>query len=272
MPPQLLVPSPAPLNPPSHDQPRPSSRSERLLRETLRRDRAASISPRSRMPRAESRSGRVASTSSEMFHCACTDSDDEGDLVHDTSPHVSLLFTDLPQHQRQRPVLQHAPNGSADVLRHESGLREKEPVVPLCHSNAYRGAALQNPFESYPYGPTVSQKRDRHADPSTRGRVRNNTHPPTTAPLPVRPRQTAQLPPRSHWQGQQVTPPPTPPTFDVRGAAAKLRTIDGYVSFANVEGLGGPPGREEEVMEDEARRGTWWPWRGRERSGSLGTT
>jgi len=167
MTPQVLVPPPAPLNPPPHDQPRPSSRSERLLRETLRRDRAASISPRSRMPRAESRSGHVASTSSEMFHCACTDSDDEGDLTHDTSPHVSLLFTNLPQHRHQRPVLQHAPtpNSSADVpRRHESGLREKERMAPLCHSNSYRGAALQNPFESYPYGPTVAQKRDRHAD------------------------------------------------------------------------------------------------------------
>jgi len=318
MPPQVLVPSSAPLNPPSHDQPRPSSRSERLLRETLRRDRAASISPRSRMPRAESRSGRVASTSSEMFHCACTDSDDDGDLVHDTSPPVSLLFTNLPQHRHQRPVLQHAPNSSADVPRHRSGLKEKEPIVPLCHhSNPHRGAVLQNPFESYPYGPTVAQKRDRHADrestwsstdssslpsptpsnhkpltpspspsppsynrlpeplshiASTRGRVRNNTHPPTTAPFPVHPHRTLQSLPPSHWQSQQVTPPPTPPSFDARGAAAKLRTIDGYVSFANVEGLGGPPGTEEEVMEDESRRGMWWPWRGRERSGSLGAT
>ena len=76
----------------------------------------------------------------------------------------------------------------------------------------------------------------------------------------------------SHWQRQQVTPPPTPPTFDARGAAAKLRTIDGYVSFANVEGLGGPPGVDEEVTDDDRRRGLWWPWRGRSRSGSLVAT
>jgi hypothetical protein len=57
-------------------------------------------------------------------------------------------------------------------------------------------------------------------------------------------------------------PPPTPPAFDACGAAAKLRTIDGYVSFANVEGLGGPPGVEEEVTEDDRRRRTWWPWCG----------
>ena len=52
-------------------------------------------------------------------------------------------------------------------------------------------------------------------------------------------------------------PPPTPLTFDARGAAAKLRSIDGYDSFANVEGLGGPPGVEEEVTEDDRRRVTW---------------
>jgi hypothetical protein len=67
-------------------------------------------------------------------------------------------------------------------------------------------------------------------------------------------------------------PPPTPPVFDARCAAAKLRNIDGYDSFANVEGLGGPPGVEEEVTEDDRRHGTWRPWRGRSRSGSLVTT
>jgi len=77
---------------------------------------------------------------------------------------------------------------------------------------------------------------------------------------------------RSPWQRQQVTPPPTPPTFDARGAAARLRTIDGYVSFANVEGLGGPPGIDEEVTDEDRNRGLWWPWRGRSRSGSLGAT
>jgi hypothetical protein len=53
-----------------------------------------------------------------------------------------------------------------------------------------------------------------------------------------------------------VTPPPTLPVFDARGAAAKLRTIDAYISFANVEGLGGPPGVEDELTEDDRRRGS----------------
>ncbi|KAI9508600.1 hypothetical protein F5148DRAFT_874432 [Russula earlei] len=315
MSPQVLAPSPAPLHPPSHGQQRPSSRSERLLRETLRRDRAASLSPRSRIPRAESRSARIASTSGEMFHCACTESDDEDDQPN----HSSLLFAQLPQHrQRPMPPFQHPSTSSADVqslIHHESGLKEKLPIVPLCHSNSpYRSAAPQNPFESYLCSTAAAQKHDRQADhestwsstessslpsptpnhqpltpspspspPSytilpeslshmatTRGRTRNHTHPMTAVPLPTRPHQTQQSQPQSHWQRQQVTPPPTPPTFDARGASARLRTIDGYVSFANVEGLGGPPGTEEEALEDERRGGLWWPWRDRSRSGILG--
>jgi hypothetical protein len=104
---------------------------------------------------------------------------------------------------------------------------------------------------------------------STRGRARNNTHPATSASSPAQSRQAPQS--HSHWERQQVTPPPTPPAFDARGAAAKLRTIDGYVSFANVEGLGGPPGIDEEATDDDRRSG-WWLWRGRSRSGSLGAT
>lgn len=89
-------------------------------------------------------------------------------------------------------------------------------------------------------------------------------------PLPLHPHQPR---PQPQVQRQQATPPPTPPAFDARNAAAKLRTIDGYVSFANVEGLGGPPGVDEDPMtEDERRRGSWWPWRARSRSGSLDVT
>jgi hypothetical protein len=171
MSPQVLPPPPAPLSPPFHDQPRPSSRSERLLRETLRRDRAASLSPRSRMPRPESRSSRIPSTSSEMFHCACTDSDDdEGDHALETPLHVSLLFSNLPQHHQTPPLsLQRSSKSSADVpslsRRRESDIKEKEPIVPLFHINPpHRSAPPQRAFEGYLGGAAVAQGRDRHPD------------------------------------------------------------------------------------------------------------
>ena len=170
MSPQVLAPPLPSLNPPLHDQPRPSSRSERLLRETLRRDRAASLSPRSRMPRPDFTTGRVASTttSSEMFHCACTDSDDEVE-AHGTSHHVSLLFANLPQHQQPSPPLQRASKSSADVhsmsRRREADLKEKHPIRPLFHDNPpHRSAVTPAPFDGCLYGAVGAQTRDRYPD------------------------------------------------------------------------------------------------------------
>ncbi|OCH89043.1 hypothetical protein OBBRIDRAFT_41632 [Obba rivulosa] len=74
-----------------------------------------------------------------------------------------------------------------------------------------------------------------------------------------------------------LTPPPTPPSpFDARTAAALCRAMDGYVSFANVEGLGVPAGAEEDDEEESKARGRWWNWltiagkRRHEDSGSSG--
>jgi hypothetical protein len=319
MSPQVLVPPPIPQTPSLHDQLRSSSRSERLLRETLRRDRAASLSPRTRVRRPESRSGRIASTSSEMFHCACTDSDEDGDEQHDNSLHVSLLFVNPPQHQQKfAPPLQRASKSSADVRpisrRPEPHLKEKESIPSVIHiDSSHRRPVPQSQPESFMYGAAMTQVRDRRPDhdptwsspdssslssptsshrqaltpspsppsyaplpettsqiTSTRGRARNHTHPGSNLPpLPPHPHPHPQPQPHQPRHRQQATPPPTPPAFDARNASAKLRSIDGYVSFANVEGLGRPPGLDEDATEDEKRRGSWWAWRGRERSGSL---
>lgn len=84
---------------------------------------------------------------------------------------------------------------------------------------------------------------------------------------------------------EPLTPPPTPPhqlarsqshpqsysnsssspfnaqsasnssPFNARSAAKKLRDMDGYVSFANVEGLGNPPGEDDEESAGAAEGG-----------------
>jgi hypothetical protein len=170
MSPQVLAPPPPSHNSSLHDHPRSSSRSEVLLRETLRRDRAASISPRSRIPRTESRPGRIASTSSEMFHCACTDSDDEGNLGYDNPLHVSLLFANLPKHQQNHaPPLQRASKSSADVqtlARRESDLREKDPIQTVFHLKLPHSShpVPQSHLESYLCGTAIAQAHDRHPD------------------------------------------------------------------------------------------------------------
>ncbi|KAI0088077.1 hypothetical protein BDY19DRAFT_208372 [Irpex rosettiformis] len=72
----------------------------------------------------------------------------------------------------------------------------------------------------------------------------------------------------SHHVFNPLTPPPTPP-FNALTAAAQCKAMDGYVSFANIEGLGIPDG-EDDCDEDEARRnGRWLKWfhRGQAKSG-----
>ena len=163
MSPQVLVPPPIPQTPSLQDQLRSASRSERLLRETLRRDRAASLSPRTRVRRPESSSGRVASTSSEMFHCACTDSDEEGDEHHDNALHVSLLFVNPPQHQQQfAPPLQRASKSSADVR--PLSRREKESIPSAIHINSSHRRPAPQSQQEYMYGPPMTQVRDRCPD------------------------------------------------------------------------------------------------------------
>ena len=106
-----------------------------------------------------------------MFHCACTDGDDdEGDHTLETPLHVSLLFANAPQHHQTPPLpLQRSSKSSADVQslsrRRESDVKEKEPFVPLFHSNPpHRSAVRQIPFEGYPNGAVIPQVRGRYPD------------------------------------------------------------------------------------------------------------
>jgi hypothetical protein len=61
--------------------------------------------------------------------------------------------------------------------------------------------------------------------------------------------------------GRRLPKTPTSPSFDARTASAMCRRIDGYVSFANVEGLGSPP--EDDIESVEAgRQHAWLKWLG----------
>jgi hypothetical protein len=67
----------------------------------------------------------------------------------------------------------------------------------------------------------------------------------------------------SHPANVGRRPPMTPssPSFDARTASAMCRQIDGYVSFANVEGLGSPPEDDSESTE-AGRQHAWLKWLG----------
>lgn len=68
---------------------------------------------------------------------------------------------------------------------------------------------------------------------------------------------------------EPLTPPPTPP-FNARIAAAQCRAMDGYVSFADIEGLGVPHDDMDGMDADEdgkrARAG-WLKWPSLRRAG-----
>lgn len=84
------------------------------------------------------------------------------------------------------------------------------------------------------------------------------TPPPTPPHVPTMLSRTT-----SHPANVGRRPPKTPssPSFDARTASAMCRRIDGYVSFANVEGLGSPP--EDDIESVEAgRHHAWLKWLG----------
>ncbi|KAI0743647.1 hypothetical protein C8Q80DRAFT_1272310 [Daedaleopsis nitida] len=56
-----------------------------------------------------------------------------------------------------------------------------------------------------------------------------------------------------------LTPPPSPP-FNARQAAAQCKAMDGYISFATIEGLGVPEGSDEEADEEAKSRSRWFQW------------
>ena len=57
--------------------------------------------------------------------------------------------------------------------------------------------------------------------------------------------------------GIPLTPPPTPP-FNARIAAAQCKAMDGYVSFADIEGLGVPAGEVDDLEDDDVKRSRGW--------------
>lgn len=58
---------------------------------------------------------------------------------------------------------------------------------------------------------------------------------------------------------EPLTPPPTPP-FNARTASEVCKRMDGYVSFASVQGLGEPPGMDMDAEDNEIGSRAWTKW------------
>ncbi|CAE6431392.1 unnamed protein product [Rhizoctonia solani] len=83
---------------------------------------------------------------------------------------------------------------------------------------------------------------------------------PPHGPYPPVPSMTRSRTSPAISRSSPITPPPSPP-FDAKRIALQLRDREGYVSFADVQGLGIPS--EELDTADDRTRAKWWTlWKG----------
>ncbi|KAF8706182.1 hypothetical protein RHS03_05084, partial [Rhizoctonia solani] len=84
---------------------------------------------------------------------------------------------------------------------------------------------------------------------------------PPHGPLPPVPSMTRSRTSPAISRSSPITPPPSPP-FDAKRIALQLRDREGYVSFADVQGLG-IPSEELDTADTDRSRAKWWSlWKG----------
>ncbi|KAI0368369.1 hypothetical protein BV20DRAFT_472011 [Pilatotrama ljubarskyi] len=119
-----------------------------------------------------------------------------------------------------------------------------DPSLTSLSSNDSKAAPVAKPKASVPSSPR---------------RAHVNLHMPPP-PLSSRPTQRHPSSPGTQKGGvSPLTPPPSPP-FNARQAADQIKGMDGYISFANIQGLGIPEGTDDESEEDAKSRSRWFQW------------
>ncbi|CEL61012.1 hypothetical protein RSOLAG1IB_04251 [Rhizoctonia solani AG-1 IB] len=83
---------------------------------------------------------------------------------------------------------------------------------------------------------------------------------PPHGPFPPVPTMTRSRTSPAMSRSSPITPPPSPP-FDAKRIALQLRDREGYVSFADVQGLG-IPNEELDTVDDRSRAKWWSLWKG----------
>ena len=306
---------------------RPPSRSERLLRDTLRRDEMQATRP----PLVHASTHTHIPPTSPRNHSrrpsytpSCNDDCDDGELGmglfrapagHGLQRNRSLghvprrastsYMQSHPQHQSQHqsPAQQYAQLHQAHPPRRRepspsrSGPQSPPSARSRSHSHSYSpptsaltpheavlrarlekvlsmGRDLHHAQYSHPRSQSSSSPEEWASDDISEGS--SGSSPPTsgghTPPLHL-----AHMPaPKPRRRNSPPTPltPPDSPHFDARAAGAVCRQMEGYVSFAHVEGLGGidPDSSEDEGLRHGAggiKGGLERLWRvwGREREG-----
>lgn len=262
---------------------RPSSRSEKLLRDTLRRadqyDRAQERSPfflSSAMTiRRDDESSDCEDDAEGMLWRSTSGSSGESADFKAVPTRASLVRNKSLDHKptgsptNSRMLLQRSPNSAPAV-----NVGGEDEMTP-------HDAVLRSRLEGVLHH-AADQKRRRNARSMSRVRAhtRDSSEDWTSESWSPPPVYSQQLPPSSpRGSLDPMTPPPTPPhtahtlyaspsypsqvapSFNARTASAMCRQIDGYVSFANVEGLGAPPDVDDQD-EDSGRHQKWLKWLG----------
>lgn len=130
-----------------------------------------------------------------------------------------------------------------------------------------RVGRARNHQRAYSHGVTVNTSAQRHPDdpspgsPSPQSLTTSSTSNSATDLARVYSTATYRRESRAQRSSpssppEPLTPPPTPP-FNARTASEACKRVDGYVSFASVEGLGEPPGMDMDAEEAEDGKLAW---------------
>lgn len=267
-----IIHSPSAVYHPSPSYPDPSnnlrSRSEKMLRETLRR--------------ADERDRAIASPfflptplkEDDDSDCDCEDLD--GFFGHRVgSPRPRLTRNNSIDKKRSVSPIPHGSSrrtsttssSSDDVFTpHEAVLRRRLEGVLSQVRDQDRGKSHRS--VSRPRAHTRESSEDWNSQSSS-PLPAYSPGLPTQSLVPLTPPPTPPHAPSilsrtvSHPGNTGRRPPKSPssPPFDARTASAMCRRMDGYVSFANIEGLGSPPEDDMEAV-DAGRNHAWLKWLG----------
>jgi len=161
-------------------------------------------------------------------------------------PHTTPSSPTIPSPSRSEKLLRDA------LLRDERERRHRSSTPPPIEAPSHRRRHTHTPTSSY--SASINEGSSFHSDisgycasQSSFDAVSAPPHSPPHSPLHSPPQFSV------HHLGQQSVPnSPSPSTkhFNARKASSQCRAIEGYVSFASVEGLGEPPLVGEEFDAD----------------------
>jgi len=262
--------------------PRPPSRSERLLRETLERDSSTRLYLQ--QPPSSSFPPLMPRAFSPEYDCALESDDDDVNIANDpwlenpvrhrrssSRPKSPSIIRPIPKLHRIQTSPPASPRPSHSRSRSHSHQPGGSRAVAIPRS---RTPAPANSAQNYFTPPSSSYSFFSSFKPSSlsndnsvarasleralhRDRVKWVQHEPDRHSTggPYRSSRRVSVPRHNSKESDEtsyndpLTPPPSPP-FNAQTASRLCKDIEGVVHFSDIEGLGAPPGLTEEELEE----------------------